>query len=227
MKTVRVPATLLLLLLTFQAGRALAQTAPPKNPPKPFVPPPFHLPQKPDFRQAHWGMTAEEVKHSETVELQAAERSETGVDILLGTSSVAEMPCAIIYEFAENKLVSANYEILGKIPGAVPTKRHTADNKYLDDYETIKGILSEKYGTPLGDETTWRNPLYRDDPSQYGFAVSLGHLSKLAVWQTPTTRVAEVISGDNYDITIVVRYQSLALLDLAEKARKAKAKSPF
>lgn len=165
-------------------------------------------------------MTKEEVKRSETVEIQPMPPSATTLETVGGTSCVAGMPCTILYEFAENQLASAGYVI---------TSRHTNANNYLDDYETVKGVLREKYGTPLRDETTWDNPLYRDDPSHYGFAVSIGHLSKGAFWETPTTRVGVFIKGDNYDITIVVMYRSLALQNLveAEKAKKAKAANPF
>ena len=51
MKTAQLLRAFVFLLLAFQAGRAPAQTSSPaKNPPKPFVPPPFHLPEvaKPD-----------------------------------------------------------------------------------------------------------------------------------------------------------------------------------
>jgi hypothetical protein len=45
--------------------------------------------------------------------------------------------------------VSAGYTISGKIEGSVPIKRHTNDNNYLDDYEAVKAIMREKYGTPI------------------------------------------------------------------------------
>jgi len=226
MKRTRAIVKVLFLLSAFQVGTVLAQTPSlTQKRPKQFVPPPAYLLKKPDFRQAHWGMSKDEVKQSETVELRTADRSETTLETLVGTGSVAGMPCIIFYEFAEDQLVSASYVIAGKT--AAGLKRHTSDNSYLEDYETLKGILREKYGTPLNDETTWRNPLYRDSPARYGLAVSLGHLQESVAWLTPTTRLGAVISGDNYDIGIVVLYQSLGLSDLAEKARKAKVASQF
>jgi hypothetical protein len=170
-------------------------------------------------------MSKEDVKRSETVELENVKQPETALEVLHGTSAVSGMPCMILYQFAENQLVAASYVIAGKTSGRVQMKRHTNDNDFLEDYETVKGVLAEKYGSPLRDETTWRNPLYRADPSHYGFAVSMGHLTKLAGWETPRTRLGLIISGDNFEITIVVSYQSLGLLDLAEKAKKTK--SPF
>jgi hypothetical protein len=128
------------------------------------------------------------------------------------------MPCIVTYEFVENQLDGAGYYISGK--------RHTNENSYLDDYETIKALLLEKYGDPISDTTDWKNPLYRSDPSHYGFAVSVGHLSRSALWSTPRTRLGVTITGDNYEVAITVFYQSVALLDAAEKA-KAKAKNPF
>lgn len=105
--------------------------------------------KKQDFRQTHWGMSKEEVRRSETLELQAVTVPDTAIEILAGTSSVAGMPCAIVYTIAEDQLVSAGYTISGKIEGSVPIKRHTNDNNYLDDYEAVKAIMREKYGTPI------------------------------------------------------------------------------
>jgi hypothetical protein len=77
------------------------------------------------------------------------------------------------------------------------------------------------------DEVIWSNPLYRDDLAQHGFGVSIGHLTKLTAWRTPTTQLGVIMSGDNYEISITVSYQSIALRDLAEKTKKATATSPF
>jgi hypothetical protein len=93
-------------------------------------------------------MSKDQVKGSETVELQAMAVDKNGPDVLGGTSSVDGMPCMILYQFADNQLVSAAYQIPGKTLGTLSRKRHTNDNVYLDDFETIRRHVATSMGNP-------------------------------------------------------------------------------
>jgi len=50
--------------------------------------------------------------------------------------------------------------------------------------------------------------LYKDDPQDWGMAVSAGHMIKYAKWETNTTNISIIMTGDNYEITTMVGYES-------------------
>lgn len=166
-----------------------------------------------DFRKARWGMSKIKAKKSETAKLYSEEK-----DIIIYQSKVAGLDCMIGYVFADDKLVRGRYVFI---------LQHTNKNDFIDDYKSIKETISEKYGTPKQDETVWKNLLYADDIEKYGFAVSMGHLYYYAAWETPTTEIDLELSGDNFEIKLLVEYTSIKLKSLAERAKKNKKSSDF
>jgi hypothetical protein len=162
-----------------------------------------------DFRQARWGITKVQV---ETVEGKPAYEKPglLGYEGRLGT-----LHCAILYYLIDDKLVQAAYRI---------TEKHTNENGYLEDYSELQQSLADKYGKPAQDRTVWKNDLYRDDPSHYGMAVSVGHLVKGTTWLTDRSEIMLALWGDNFDITLLIQYKSRALGHLIDEADKAKLK---
>jgi len=122
----------------------------------------------------------------------------------------------VIFYFADNKLVRGRYMV---------TEPHTNQNAYIRDYATIKEQLIQKYGKPKEDHVTWINKLYQDEPSQYGFAVSLGHLVFNATWKTLDTEIRASLTGDNYEINLWVEYSGLAFHELEQKTIEAAKKA--
>jgi hypothetical protein len=127
------------------------------------------------------------------------------------------MPCLISYYFAENQLVAGRYIFLSE---------HSNKNLYINDYDDIKESLIKKYGQPNVDRPVWNNDLYKNDPSEWGMAISVGHLSYTAGWQLANTQIILHLGGDNYDITLGLDYHSTLKSheDLRTKA-KEKAES--
>lgn len=79
-------------------------------------------------------------------------------------------------------------------------------------------MLIKKYGkTILDNDQKWFNDLYKDDYQQWGFAISLGHLSYNSSWRTPKTKIDLVLSGDNYEISLVIEYTSNQFKGMEEK----------
>jgi len=74
---------------------------------------------------------------------------------------------------------------------------------------------------------TWDNDLYKDDRSEWGFAVGLGHLSYGCIWETSNTYITLGLNGDNYKINLVVSYDSRKLKNWADKIKSEKNKSNF
>jgi len=159
-------------------------------------------------------MTREQVKGVESAKL--FKEDEHGLFYSSELSGFGEV--MIGYIFAQGKLVRTSY---------VSMVRHTNSNAFIDDFKTIESILTEKYGKPESDDVVWSDDLYKDDPDNWGMAVSAGHLVYEAVWRTKTTKILEKLKGDNFNVTLIVQYTSLDLEALEEARDKEKQKSEF
>jgi hypothetical protein len=133
-------------------------------------------------------------------------------------TKVAGLDAFAIYIFVSDQLVRGRYGFLAE---------HSNKNDFISDYHRIKSILTRKYGRPLEDETLWKNDLYRDDPDEYGFAVSLGHLVYYANWKTVHTEISLVLHGENYRIVHVLEYRSIELAALESEHRESEEESGF
>jgi hypothetical protein len=166
-----------------------------------------------DFRKTTWGMSKKQVMSTESAKIERDDE-----DVLAYSGTVSNMEALIAYIFAEGKLVRAKYVFL-------PV--HTNENDYIIDYDNLKEILTKKYGKPISDEHYWRDKLYQDDFSKWGFAVSLGHLTYYSKWETERSTVFLGLSGENYKVNLVTEYKSKQLASLEEKANEKKKSSEF
>lgn len=167
--------------------------------------------QKTNFRGATWGMTLEAVKKIEGNEPKQKSKSPAGLDIIAYMGKAGNLDCAYAYCFAADKLVQGRYVFASK---------HTNKNDYINDFHTVKESLTEKYGKPKEDQTYWSNNLYKDDPSEWGMAVAVGHLKFEVTWVLNDTEIFLQLSGDNYSIRHGVQYTSTIPehVDLMKKA---------
>jgi len=166
-----------------------------------------------DFRKVAWGMSKKQVKATESSKV---ERDDD--DVVAYSGTVSGMEALIAYIFTDSKLVRAKYVFLPD---------HTNKNDYIVDYKNVKETLTDKYGVPKSDDSYWRNDLYKSDYSEWGFAVSLGHLTYSADWETESTEISLILSGENYKIRLVTEYTSKQLKSLEETARQKKKKTEF
>lgn len=165
------------------------------------------------FRKSNWGMNKKQVKVAESLEI-----IKDDPDFLVYNGNVAGIPAYVYYIFVGDRLVRSQYRFRAT---------HTNRNDFISDFSQCKQTLTEKYGSPKTDTHIWRNNLYKDDPDQYGFAVSLGHLLYRAEWETETTTIVLQLSGENYSVDNVVEYSSKQLTGLEDSIQKDKAKSEF
>lgn len=145
-----------------------------------------------DFRDFSWGDSIETVKNSEGSVL--LDETET---FLSYSGSIAGISFEIIYEFYEGKLIGGRY---------INKESYTDDDCYFQDYEKFKELLSKKYGEAIKDTYAWQNGLYKDDPSNWGKAIRLGHLHYRSVWIKEKTLITHTLSGDNSAIKHVIIY---------------------
>ena len=167
-----------------------------------------------DFRKTNWGIGKEEVKATEDKKPDFEDDTTLSYKV---TISGKDFNC--IYSFLKDKLYNSGYFFTGE---------HTNKNLYIYDYEELKETLTKKYGKPKSDlGTLWKNDLYKDDKSQWGFAVSLGHLVYGARWETPTTKITLALKGDNYKIMLILGYNSKELEEWVKQAEEKEASKDF
>jgi len=149
---------------------------------------------KHDFRKTNWGMTQEQVKASELNEFTGKKDN-----ALFYSGEINSLEICIVYMFTDNLLTAGSYII---------ETTHTDKNAYIWDFNNLKKLLLKKYGAPKKEGEQWRNDLYKNDSSEHGFAISLGHLTHYAFWETSETEINMTISGDNYKISLIIGYNS-------------------
>jgi hypothetical protein len=155
-----------------------------------------------DFRLTKWGMHRNDVLAAE--EATPKNKTKTHLDY---HTVVAGKKVALQYTLAKDRLIGARYLV---------TEKHIIPNKYVTDYEDFKAVLSRKYGLPQSEKDSWKNGSYfRNDKTQWGFAVSTGKLTRTAAWQTETTEIKLVLKGINFDILCEITYLSRQLKHLA------------
>ena len=166
-----------------------------------------------NFRKTRWGMSIAQVKSSEPLEVAKEDKT------LLGyKTTVIGKDVLVAYFFVDNQLVRARYVLV---------ESHTNKNDFITDYNDFKKILTKKYGKPKQDETLWKNDLYKDDYSDWGIAISMGHLVYLSSWETQDTEINNILMGENFDISCIVEYTSKNLKEIEKKAQEKKALDEF
>jgi len=159
-----------------------------------------------NFRNTNWGMSKEQVIELEG-EPHRQEKSR-GLDIIEYKKNVMDNDCLIGYVFAKDRLTAAKYIFL---------EQQKEKNQYIRDYEKIKDLLIKKYGMPEEDNALWRNNLYKNNPSKWGYAVGSGHLEYFSLWGTPETEISLKLSGKNSEILLKVEYIGISLKDLMKR----------
>lgn len=166
-----------------------------------------------DFRKTNWGMSKKQVKATEKGEIAFEDEEEINYKVEINRS---EFLCA--YFFLEDKLYRSGYLL---------NETHTNENDYIDDYKNLKDILIKKYEKPLKDKIEWKNDSYKDDKIEWGLAISVGDLIYDTRWETNNTEITLRLSGDNYKIYLVLRYESKELKEWADKIIEERIKSSF
>jgi hypothetical protein len=104
--------------------------------------------RKPNFREASWGMSKEEVIKIEGEEPIDKVDDPAGLDVIGYEGKAGNLECFFIYAFAEDKLVQGKYMF---------KPEHSNKNLFIVDFENVKSSLTEKYGKPINDLTVWNN----------------------------------------------------------------------
>ena len=154
-----------------------------------------------DFRKTRWGMTKKRVKGIEQIGLVVEKE-----DLLTYRTHVYNLNCLVSYFFNQGILTRGKYEFV---------EEHTDKNKYIDDYNNIRKILMKEYGKSKRMLCTWKNKnsLYRNNPEDWGFALSRGDLTYHSEWETPDTFIFLDLYGKDYKVYLTVDYKSKKYLE--------------
>lgn len=150
-----------------------------------------------DFRDVNWGMTLAQVKEIEKLKLLGEDKESLKYDfVLLG------MKCYVIYHFKENKLVDARYKI---------ERDHYDPASFNKDFIALRKYCRKTYGGPISVQDIWKNDQYKFDESKWGFAVSIGFLTRTVIWREEETKIVLQMDGENHKIFIKIKFASLKL----------------
>ncbi len=156
-----------------------------------------------DFRGFSWGESADLVKKKETASLVGDHRKS-----LIYQGRVAEIDVYIVYTFRNDRLIEGSYH---------NQSRHNDNNAYIDDYNVLKDLLRRKYGSPKIDRAIWTNNDYRNSESEWGKALTLGHLSYAAEWETYDTTISALLWSNDGTIQHVVTYKETSSREKEKK----------
>lgn len=165
------------------------------------------------FRKNKWGASKEKVMNDETLKLLQQDEN-----ILVYRSTVLGLNALIGYIFTGDKLTRGKY---------IFQEEHSNKSDFISDYESMKKILTKKYGNAKKDKTIWKNELYKDDFQDWGTAISIGHLLYYATWETEKSNITLMLSGENYKIDLLIEFISKELKDYEENIKEKEVLDDF
>jgi hypothetical protein len=196
----------------------------PTTTPKPFTPPPSDpwswvtmqsaAQKNPDLRKVKWAMTKAEVLATEPAQPSGVREDRGRLFLTFGDIKLVNLDARLVYIFVKDKLLRAKY---------IFEPEHTNKNDFLEDYFNVDDGLNDKYGKAKMN-ADWKNELYLDDKSQWGFAISLGHLALKTRWENPRTKIGHYLDGENYQITHQIEYVSVGLEALEDSLLSSQSK---
>ena len=140
-------------------------------------------------------MSMRDVRHKEDAPLL-----NMNPESLMYSESVLGYSSRIIYVFSDDKMVRAEYVI---------DQPHVDPEKFLGDYENLKVALEPVFGEIQLEQNIWKNSMYKNNPKQWGFAISIGFLRRKSVWQNERTRISLFISGQSHEISTRLEFTEL------------------
>ncbi len=156
----------------------------------------LHASKSFDFRSVSWGMNKQQVKSAEKLKLIDEYK-----DSLKYDHEIQGIRCNVYYVFESDKLVSARYTMV---------RKHFDPADYNADFIALKKHLTQTFGPAASVQDFWNNEMYKDDETKYGFAVSIGFLTRTVNWKQERSKVLLQMEGINHEVFTNVKYSSVA-----------------
>jgi len=111
-----------------------------------------------------------------------------GLDILTYHREIMRKQCQVEYILDTNRLVGARVHLL---------ENYADKSRYIEDYNKLCDLLTEKVGTPRADRTVWQDHSYERQSDCWGIALSQGHVEFSSEWVFRDTEVRLLLAGAN------------------------------
>jgi hypothetical protein len=145
---------------------------------------------------AEWGMNSNQLKR---IEGQPAHQGQSqGYNIIGYQKKILNRGCLIGFYFANDRLKGAKLSFL---------EPHKNKNQNIADFKKIKDLLAQKYGRPIEDKISWEDATHRENISEWGEAIGMGHLKYISKWSTRETEVLLYLFGEEDEISLEVTYK--------------------
>ena len=177
-----------LLLITMFSSVALAET-------KSF-----------DFRHVRWGMSMKEVKIAEAKQklIKEDKKKNKRISSLSYETTLDNILFSLLYLFADDKLYAAIYTCAEDFADV---------NKYLEEYHSLRKMLTKLYNEPYQDKTRWEIELYKNDKANLARAYSLGHVATYTTWNKNNTELTLRLAGKNGKCVLDIDYGAVGELN--------------
>jgi hypothetical protein len=155
-----------------------------------------------DFRQVKWGMSKEDVKKTEKLEIYSESETFLFYNIVLNKTNMW-----LIYKFIDNKLYLSAYTTYEK---------YTNGLKYIEIYESFKDSLTKKYGNPTGIIDNVPDE-YIKYPQYLETGLLTGKVNYNSFWTLPKTEIVCKVYGGEYSAKTLIQYGSVEYKYLEQK----------
>jgi len=152
------------------------------------------------FRNIDWKESKESVMNKIDLTTVVVEEEDY---LCQSHGKINSLPCYIKYYFYNNNFTMEEYLFV---------MNYSSLNSYYEDYESLKQLLTKKYGTPSENIEEWNNEKYKNERDYIGRAISLGHVYFKTAWKDKEGRVVITIQKDEDNgIELSIQYQCLEL----------------
>ncbi len=168
------------------------------------------------FRSTTWGMSPDEVKEVETLNF-VAQDDDQGMIYLMYQGSVGNMDVILGYMFVNNELATASYDF---------KETYLSMGQYIEQYNRIKGILKDNYGSPTHDLENWNNETLKEY-TDLATGISLGYVTLNTQFDTDDMMVQTELETVNFETSHTVLYFSKSHMEAVRNAFSNQNKSDF
>lgn len=167
---------------------------------------------KPDFRNFQWGDPIEKVQSGEAAQNVLKDND----DMLQYKDQLGGFTCDVMYIFNENnKLISGNYRF---------SKKYSNMQLYVQDYNSFKDLLMQKYGKPALDQENWSTKATPGNSNAtVGQAIADGTLSLITEWHTDRSTIQIMLNRNGNQPLLQIYYTAKTLNEMENKAAMQKA----
>jgi len=116
--------------------------------------------------------------------------------------ALADLTWLAVYLFVEGELGRGKY---------ILSQEFSNTQRYVLEYVRMSELMKTKYGEPDKEEDLWTGDLYMDSPGEWGMAVQTGELTRYMTWETQQSKISLILSGENYESTLVIEYAASEL----------------